>query len=115
MVRVPLEEAGQILFCGAMSVVLGVLGMAVGLVVVARAIQRVGEVDSALVWSGVGVSLIPLIFGLLIFLFAASRGWRSEAGKCARSDGPSRGPDESGIRLAPLLTFFSERRLLTLR
>ena len=60
-----------ILFWGAMSVVLGVLGTAVGLVVAARAIQRIGEVDSVLVWSGVGVALIPLIFGILIFLFAA--------------------------------------------
>jgi energy-converting hydrogenase Eha subunit E len=69
------EEAHRrlqaILFWGAISIVVGVLGTAVGLVVVARAISRFGAVDSALAWSGVGVALIPFVFGILIFLLAA--------------------------------------------
>lgn len=69
------EEARRglqaILFWGAMAVILGVLGTVVGLVVMAQAIGLAGAVESHLVWSGVGVSLVTLVFGLLIFLFSA--------------------------------------------
>lgn len=60
-----------ILFWGAMAVLLGLLGTVVGVVVMAQAISLAGSVEPPLVWSGFAVSLITLVFGLLIFLFAA--------------------------------------------
>jgi len=60
-----------ILFWGGASVVIGVLGMVVGIVVMAQAIGLAGSVEAPLVWGGFGVSLVTLIFGLLIFLLAA--------------------------------------------
>ncbi len=77
-----------ILFWGATALVLGILGTVVGLVVMARAIGLAGAVEAPLVWGGLGVSLVTLVFGLLIFLLAALawftlRAWlrRSEAGR----------------------------------
>lgn len=60
-----------ILFWGVTAVLLGVLGTVVGLVIMTRAITLAGAVEAPLVWGGVGVSLVTLIFGLLIFLFAS--------------------------------------------
>ncbi len=60
-----------ILFWGAMAVLLGLLGTVVGVVVMTQAIALAGSVEPPLVWSGVGVSLVTLVFGLLVFLLAA--------------------------------------------
>jgi biopolymer transport protein ExbB/TolQ len=60
-----------LLFWGAFSVVLGLLGTAVGIIQIAQAIMLAGQVEATLVWGGFGVSLVTLIFGLLIFLLAA--------------------------------------------
>lgn len=60
-----------ILFWGAMAVLLGLLGTVVGVVVMTQAIALAGSVEPPLVWGGVGVSLVTLVFGLLIFLLAA--------------------------------------------
>jgi energy-converting hydrogenase Eha subunit E len=60
-----------ILFWGVMSVVLGTVGTVGGLVIMTQAIARVGSVESRLIWGGVGVSLVTLIFGLVIFLLSA--------------------------------------------
>lgn len=60
-----------LLFWGGMGVLLGVLGTITGLVIMTQAIGRAGAVEAPLVWGGVGVSLVSLIFGLLIFIFAA--------------------------------------------
>lgn len=61
----------SILFWGGMSLVMGVLGTAVGLVQMGAAIARVGRVAATTVFGGVGVALITTVFGLLIFLVAA--------------------------------------------
>lgn len=61
---------GTILFWGGVSLLVGLLGTVVGIVIMARNIAAAGEVSSALVWGGVGVSLAPLVFGILIFLLA---------------------------------------------
>lgn len=61
---------GTILFWGGVSLLLGLLGTVVGIVIMARSIAAAGEVSSALVWGGVGVSLAPLVFGIVIFLLA---------------------------------------------
>ena len=57
-----------ILFWGGMSVVLGTLGTVVGIVQMAQYFVRAGSVHPPLVWSGLGVALVTLIFGLLILL-----------------------------------------------
>jgi hypothetical protein len=60
-----------ILFWGGMAVVLGLLGTVVGLVFTMEAIAQAGEARPSLVWGGVGVSLVTLIFGLVVFVIAA--------------------------------------------
>jgi len=60
-----------ILFWGVMSVVLGAIGTAGGLVVMTQAIALAGSVEAPLVWGGVSVSLVPLIIGLMLFLISA--------------------------------------------
>jgi biopolymer transport protein ExbB/TolQ len=59
-----------ILFWGAMSVPLGLLGTVGGLVVMTEAIALVGAVEAPLVWGAVGVAMVPLVFALTIFLLA---------------------------------------------
>ncbi len=61
----------SVLFWGGMAVLLGLLGTAVGLTITAQAAARAPDVPANLIWGGIGVTLITLIFGLLIFLFAA--------------------------------------------
>lgn len=60
-----------ILFWGSMGIVLGFLGTVLGLVQMAQAIQHLAPVSSGLVWGGIGVSLVTLIFGFMIFLVAS--------------------------------------------
>ncbi|MEX2531834.1 MAG: MotA/TolQ/ExbB proton channel family protein [Gemmatimonadota bacterium] len=60
-----------ILFWGAMAVMLGFLGTIVGLMSMMEAIARAGSTPASLVWGGVGVSLVTLIFGLAIFVVSA--------------------------------------------
>jgi biopolymer transport protein ExbB/TolQ len=59
-----------VLFWGAFSVVLGLLGTAVGIIQIAQAVTLSRQVEPILVWGGFGVALVTLIFGLLIFLVA---------------------------------------------
>lgn len=60
-----------ILFWGAMSVVLGLLGTALGWISATRAIAHAGGAEAHLVWSGVGITLYSLTFGMLICTLAA--------------------------------------------
>lgn len=73
--RSRIEEAGRglqaILFWGAMAAVLGLLGTVVGIIVMTQMIQLADTVEPRLVWAGVGVTLITLLFGLLVFLLSA--------------------------------------------
>lgn len=59
-----------ILFWGGVALLLGALGTVVGLMVAARHIAAAGGASTALIWSGVSVTLISLVFGILIFLLA---------------------------------------------
>lgn len=60
-----------VIFWGAFSVMLGLLGTTIGIIQMSQAIVLLGGVEPPLVWAGLGVSLVTLIFGLLIFLLAA--------------------------------------------
>lgn len=60
----------SILFWGIMSLLLGALGTVVGLVLMADAVHRAGGAGAGLVWGGIGLSLVTLIFGLLTLLFS---------------------------------------------
>lgn len=60
-----------LLFWGGVSLLVGLLGTVVGIVIMARNVAAAGEVSGSLVWGGVGVSLVPLVFGILTFLMAA--------------------------------------------
>ena len=73
-----------ILFWGAMSVVLGMLGTAIGWIQATRAIALAGGAEPGLIWSGFGITLTTLTFGMLIFTIAALcwfvlRQWASRA------------------------------------
>jgi hypothetical protein len=75
-----------LLFWGVMAVVMGVLGMATGIVLMAQAVWAAGDVHAPLLWGGLSVALIPLLFSLLVFLFAALawfllRGWAERVGE----------------------------------
>lgn len=59
-----------ILFWGGVALLLGTLGTVVGLMVAARNIAAAGGASAALIWSGVGVTLTSLVFGILVFLVA---------------------------------------------
>lgn len=73
-----------ILFWGAMSLVLGMLGTALGWISATRAIAQAGGVAPGLIWGGVGITLYSLTFGMMIFTIAALcwfvlRQWASRA------------------------------------
>lgn len=60
-----------IIFWGAMAGVLGLLGTVVGFVVIAQSVTAAGGAEPSLVWGGVSVALVTVLFGILIFLLAA--------------------------------------------
>lgn len=66
----PAQPLGTILFWGAVALLVGALGTAVGLVVMAQHIAAAGGATPQLIWSGVSVTLVTLIFGILIFLLS---------------------------------------------
>lgn len=73
---------GTILFWGGVALLVGALGTVVGIVIMSRSVAAAGEASGALIWGGVGVSLVSLIFGILIFLLAGLlwlplEAWRS--------------------------------------
>jgi sugar lactone lactonase YvrE len=59
-----------ILFWGAVALLIGTLGTVVGIVIVAEHASAAGGGGAGLVWGGVGVALITLTFGILIFLLS---------------------------------------------
>lgn len=61
---------GGILFWGGFALLVGALGSVVGIVIMARSIAAAGGASGPLVWGGVAVSLVSLIFGILVFLVA---------------------------------------------
>jgi biopolymer transport protein ExbB/TolQ len=60
-----------ILFWGVMAVLLGLLGTAVGIIQMAQALSIAGQAEAPLVYGGIAVVLITLVFGMVIFLVAA--------------------------------------------
>lgn len=65
-----------ILFWGGFALVLGVLGTVVGVMQMAQAVERVGQVHTTLVWGGFKVALITTTSGLLV-LSVAMLAWFS--------------------------------------
>jgi hypothetical protein len=59
-----------VLFWGVYAVVIGLLGTLIGIAQAASAIQAAGSVAAPVVWGGIQVALITVIFGLLIFSVA---------------------------------------------
>lgn len=60
-----------ILFWGGFSLVTGILGTLVGIVVTAQAIEATGSVSASLVWGGVKVALYSSVFGVLVLAMAS--------------------------------------------
>lgn len=62
----------SVLFWGAYGVVLGVLGTLIGFAQIAQAVQASGvdTLSPQLLWGGIKVALITVIFGFLIFSIA---------------------------------------------
>jgi biopolymer transport protein ExbB/TolQ len=57
-----------VLFWGGFAATVGVLGTVVGVAQAARAIGAAGSASPALVWSGLGVTLVTSMFGLTVLL-----------------------------------------------
>ncbi len=64
----------SILFWGGFSLVTGILGTLVGIVMAAQSIEQAGTVSPTLVWGGIKVALYSSVFGLLV-LALASLAW----------------------------------------
>lgn len=77
------RRTASVLFWGFMALLLGLIGTFVGIALVAAAVQSAGGVSAALAWGGVGVALIPTLFGLLI-LFVAGLLWFLLRGRLVR-------------------------------
>lgn len=60
-----------ILFWGGFSLITGVLGTLVGIVVAAQSIEQAGSVSASLVWGGVKVALYSSVFGVLVSALAS--------------------------------------------
>lgn len=60
-----------ILFWGGFSLVTGILGTLVGIVVAAQSIEAAGSVSPSLVWGGVKVALYSSVFGVLVLAVAS--------------------------------------------
>jgi hypothetical protein len=62
-----------VLFWGGVALLVGALGTVTGLVIMARRLAAAGGAGGAspgLVWGGVAVALVSLVFGLLVFLLS---------------------------------------------
>ncbi|HKJ93208.1 MAG TPA: MotA/TolQ/ExbB proton channel family protein [Longimicrobiales bacterium] len=69
----PVVETGvdAVVFWGAWSVVLGLLGTIVGIYIAAGFIEAAPAVSPQIIWGGIRVALTTLVFGLLIFAVSA--------------------------------------------
>jgi biopolymer transport protein ExbB/TolQ len=69
----PVVETGvdAVVFWGAWSVVLGLLGTIVGIYIAAGYIAAAPAINPQIIWGGIRVALTTLVFGLLIFAVAA--------------------------------------------
>lgn len=69
----PKTRAGvdSVLFWGAFSVVLGVLGTLLGVMVAAQSIEMAGEIHATLVWGGIKVALITTVTGVMTLSVAS--------------------------------------------
>jgi hypothetical protein len=66
------RKAGAVLFWGTIALILGGVGTVAGLVVIARAVIAAGHVAMPIVWGGIALTLIPLLFGIAVFLGAGT-------------------------------------------
>lgn len=60
-----------ILFWGGISVLIGFLAHFLGVYISMQVISRAPEISSAVVAEGYAISLIPILFGMIIFIFSA--------------------------------------------
>jgi hypothetical protein len=65
------RDMHAILFWGVMATLLGALGTASGVAVMARAAAMAGGAEAALIWGGVSMALVSLVFGVAVFIAAA--------------------------------------------
>ena len=55
---------------GTFAMVTGILGQLIGLIQVFDILEREGDISQSLLSGGLKVSLIPTVYGILIFLFS---------------------------------------------
>ena len=60
-----------IFFGGSISLAIGFFGHHVGIYIATQAISRAGAVETGILAAGYGESLLPLLFGMVIFIFSA--------------------------------------------
>ena len=65
------SSPNAILFWGCISLVMGGLGHYMGMYAAMQAISRAGGVEPGILAGGYGEALLPLLMGMLIFMFSA--------------------------------------------
>jgi len=83
-----------LLFWGLFAALLGLLGTSIGVIQMAQAATLARSVEAYLIWGGLGVALVTLIFGLLILLLAGLlwftlRAWSVRASRGASVASPA--------------------------
>lgn len=66
------QKTAAILFWGTIALILGAVGTVVGLIMIARAVLAAGHVATPIIWDGIALTLITLLFGMAIFLGAGT-------------------------------------------
>ena len=64
------QSVGQIKNAGLLAVITGILGQLIGLFSAFEAIQQMGSVSPAMLASGLKVSMITTIYGVIIYIVA---------------------------------------------
>ncbi|MBW8332180.1 MAG: MotA/TolQ/ExbB proton channel family protein [Prolixibacteraceae bacterium] len=65
-----LLQLNYILLFGSLSLVVGILGQGLGLFLAMDFIQKVGDVDPSVIAGGFKVSMIPPIYGTILFILS---------------------------------------------
>ena len=67
----PSNSAHAVLFWGVLSLVTGFLGHFMGIYMATQAISRAGNVETVILAAGYGEALVPMLFGMWIFVVSA--------------------------------------------
>ena len=64
------KAPGWVKEIGLMALITGILGTLVGMFGAAESIQAAGDVSQGLLWGGIKVALITILYGMIIYLIS---------------------------------------------